>query len=153
MKNGRRDLVLVPSTPWAPSEEQRKQVRAFVFNGLSEERIASILGITVDELEYHFAAELEFTEDIWGGFATERMMFLASQNENLGVAYRATRDILQTRQKRWRIPKDEPVMQGGARRIGKMSLNEVEQELAEMDKRRRAAASAPDTEGEDPPGS
>lgn len=148
----RRDLVLVTNNTWSPSEEQRKQVRAFVFNGLSEERIASILGISVDELEYHFPAELEFTEDLWGGFAAERMMFLASQNQDLGVAYRATKTILETRQKRWRVPKDEPVLQGGARRIGKMSLNEVEEELAAMDKRRRAAASAPDTEGEDPSG-
>ena len=148
----RRDLTVVPSTPYTPSDEQRKQVRAFVFNGLSEERIAALLGITVDELEYHFPAELEFTEDVWLGFAAERMMFLASQNENLGVAYRATNQLLETRSKRWRVPKEDNP-NDGRRAINKMALSDVEQELARMDKRRRAAASAPDTEGEDPTGS
>lgn len=148
----RRDLTVVPREPYRPSDEQRQQVRAFVFNGLSEERIAQLLGITVDELEYHFAGELEFTEDVWLGFAAERMMFLASQTDNLGVAYRATNKLLETRLKRWRVPKeDQP--DSGKRRIARMSLNEVEQELARMDKRRRAAAPAPDTEGEDPTGS
>lgn len=152
-KRARAELVALGHTPFEPTDEQRKQVRIHTFNGLSEERIAALLGITLEELVYHFASELEYSEDEIIGFCAERMVYLAGQNVDLGVSLRASQHVLQARSKRWRIPKDEnAALEGGQKRIGKMTLNEVEQELAKMDERRRAAASAPDTEGQDPSG-
>lgn len=147
----RRELVALGHTkPFKPTDEQRQMVKVYHFNGLGEDRIADLLGISHDELIYHFAAELEYGKDELLGFATGRMFFLAGQNMDLGVALRANQHILQANMKRWRIPKDgEDPGDRGQRRLSRMSLSEVEEELARLDERRRKAASASSQESTD----
>jgi hypothetical protein len=147
-KRIRKELAALGHEPFEPTDQLREMVKIYVWNGVDEKRIAQLLGIPYDVLVYHFAAELEYSEDQLLGFAASRMFWLASQNQDLGVALRANQHIVQARSRRWRIPKESPEDPGAGdqKRIGKMSLSEVEQELAELDKRRRAASSAPGEE-------
>jgi len=153
-KRKRRELaVLQPDRePFKPTDEQREQVKIYKWNGLGEERIAALLGLTLDELRYHFAAEMEYSEDQLLGFAASRIFYLAGQNQDLGVALRASQHIAMAKSRRWRIPKEGPEDPGAGdhKRLSSMSLDDVEQELADMERRRGAQVSTPPSEGEDP---
>lgn len=148
-KRIRRELAALGHEPFQPTKEQREMVQVYQWNGVPHDRIAMLLGISLEELLYHFQAELDLGEDQLLGFAASRIFYLAGQNADLGVALRASQHIAQAKSRRWRIPKEAPDdgSSSGTKRIGKMSLDEVEAELAEMDARRRAATSAPDEEG------
>lgn len=154
-KRKRRELAALGHPPFKPTKEQREMVQVYQWNGVPHERIALLLGISYDELVYHFAAELELGEDQLLGFAASRIFYLAGQNADLGVSLRAAQHIAQAKSRRWRIPKEMPDdgSSSGPKRIKDMSLQEVEDELAQMDQRRRASSPAPDEEGEDPSGS
>lgn len=151
-KRIRRELAALGHEPFTPTKEQRQMVQVYNWNGVPHERIAMLMGISLEELVYHFAAELELGDDQLLGFAASRIFYLAGQNADMGVALRASQHIAQAKSRRWRIPKEAPDdgSSSGQKRIGSMSLDEVEDELAEMEQRRRAAASAPGEEGEDP---
>jgi len=146
-KRIRRELAALGHEPFEPTDEQRKMVQVYVFNGLEPDRIAQLMGLHLDQLVYHFKDELELSEDQLVGFAAGRMFYLAGQNLDLGVSLRAASHIVQARSRRWRIPKDEPIDPAeGQKRISKMSLDDVENELADLEQRRRASVSTPGEE-------
>lgn len=138
-KRKRQELQALGYQPFEPTDAQRDMVRTLRFNGLGEERIAAIIGISVDELVYNFAVELEYSSDMIQAIAAQNVMRIAAMTDTeTTAALKANALILQSRNKLWRVPKEEPTEQRKA--IEKMSLSELEAELEALDARRRAAA-------------
>jgi len=138
-----RELAALGCPPFAPTDEQRFQVRVLAFNGVPHERIAEILELRPIELTYHFRRELDLSEDVFLAQATAAIVELASQRNDLGIAFKANELMLRTRSPRWREPK---VDVDSSPRLEDMSLTQVEAEIAKLEQRRRAAAEPADAE-------
>lgn len=138
-----RELAALGHAPFTPSDEMRQMVKILVVNDTPHERIATILEISLIELQYHFAKELELAKDELLAISAARMIELARQKLDLGVAFRANELILKTRSKAWRIPAEEAV---DGKPIESMSLTEVDQAIERLERERRNAAAAADPE-------
>jgi hypothetical protein len=132
-----RELAALGCPPFAPTDEQRFQVRVLAFNGVPHERIAEIMELRPIELVYHFRRELDLSEDVFLAQATAAIVELATQRNDLGIAFKANELMLRTRSSRWREPKEAV---DSAPRLEDMSLTQVEAEIAKLEQRRRAAA-------------
>lgn len=144
----KRMLVALGKEPFTPTDEMRELVRLFALNGMPHERIASHLDLELIELRFHFRRELELSNDAILADAARNILELASQREDLGVAYRANEMILKTRLKVWREPKQAEEAQLH-KKVENMSLEEVE---AEIERLERVQARASASEGDDTPG-
>jgi hypothetical protein len=150
-KTQRRMLSALGYQPFEPSEEQRRQVRILSFNNTPHERIATIMEIPLVILQYAFARDLDLATDSIVHTLTERMLELATQKRDEGVAFNATKLVLQTRSKAWRIPSD---VADHGKPVESMSLTEVDEAIARVNREIRDAAAsadaqeaAPDVEG------
>jgi len=141
----RRHLVALGCPPFTPTEDQRELVRILAFNGVPEDRIAAIMELREIELVYHFARELDLSEDYVLAKAAKTVMELADQRQDLGVALRAAESMLRARNPRWREPKAVEADDRG-RPVEMMSLPEVDRAIAELERRRRGDAASPDAE-------
>ncbi|MET0668284.1 MAG: hypothetical protein ABWZ01_07240 [Methyloceanibacter sp.] len=146
-KTLRRQLVALGYAPFTPTDEQRFQVRVLAFNGVSTERIASILEMAEIELLYHFKRELELGEDVILAKAAATVMELSQQRNDLGVALRAAHAMLSARSARWREPKPQDPTDAG-KPLELMSLSEVDRAIADLERRRRDPAAAADAQAE-----
>lgn len=141
----RRQLLALGYPPFHATDEQRFQVRVLAFNGVPVERIAAIMELAEVELLYHFRRELELGEDVILAKAAATVMELSQQRNDLGVALKAAHAMLSARSARWREPKPTD-----AEAVGKpvelMSLPEVDNAIADLERRRRSSAAASDQE-------
>jgi hypothetical protein len=148
-KTLKRMLVALGHEPFTATDEHRRMVRLFLLNGMSEERIAKHLELSLIELRFHFRKELELSNEQIQAECAANMIALANQTVDLGVSYRANELILKTRLKVWREPKQVEESQLH-KKIENMSLSELEAELERLE---RAQARHTASEGGDPPGS
>jgi hypothetical protein len=154
-RTAQRRLVALGHQPWVPSEEQREMVKMYALNEVPHEKIARILECTLAELHYHFSRELNLGVEELLGWAAGRASWLASQNQDLGVAYRATMHLLQSRKKAWRIPKTEEPEEERQRPVARLTLAETEAEIERILARRAgrgATAGAAPAQGEEAEG-
>ena len=142
-KRIRRELTALGYRPFEPSEEQRRQVRILSFNNVPHERIATIMEIPLVILQYAFARDLDLATDSIVHTLTERMLELATQQRDPGVAFRATELVLKTRSKAWRIPTD---VTDHGKPVESMNLREVDEAIARLERERRDAAASADAE-------
>jgi hypothetical protein len=147
-KTMRRQLAALGCPPFEPTDEQRELVRVLAFNGVAHERIAEILEIRMLELVYFFRRELSLAEDYVLAHATKAIFDLARQRNDLGVAYKANELMLRTRSPKWREPKAVEAEEG--KPVERMNLIEVDRAIAELERRRREHAAAPDAEAPAP---
>jgi len=146
-KTMRRQLIALGHAPFEPTEDMRQLCRILVLNDTPHDRIATILEISLVQLQYFFAKELDLAKDAIVAVATQRMLDLANQTNDPGVAFRANELVLKTRSKSWRIPSDE-AEQG--KPVERMSLTEVDEAIARLERQRRDAAAAADAEAPAP---
>lgn len=147
----RRELQALGERTFDPTDDQRQWVKVYRFNGLSESRIAALMGISIESLRYHFQREMDYSRDELLGHAAGRMLHLASQNLHLGVAYKANELILQSRLREWRIPKDDS-QDPQDKSLESMSIAELQRELSRVRAlRANARAAAPEDAGEGEP--
>jgi hypothetical protein len=139
----RRELVALGHPAFEPSEEQRRLCRVLALNDTPHERIAHILEITLPQLQYFFARELDLSKDAILAIAAQNMLDLSNQRNDLGVALRANELVLKTRSRSWRVPSDEA--QEG-KPVERMSLTEVDEAIARLERQRRDAAASADAE-------
>ncbi len=143
----RRELAALGHDPFDPSDEQRRLCRVLALNDTPHERIAHILEITLVQLQYFFARELDLSKDAILAIAAQNMLDLSNQRLDLGVALRANELVLKTRSKSWRIPTDE-AEQG--KPVERMNLAEVDDAIARLERQRRDAHAAADQEAPAP---
>lgn len=141
----RRQLLALGYPPFHATDEQRFQVRVLAFNGVPIERIAAIMELAEVELLYHFRRELELGEDVILAKAAATVMELSQQRNDLGVALRAAHAMLSARSARWREPKPTDAEPAG-KPVELMNLPEVDNAIADLERRRRGAAAAVDAE-------
>lgn len=146
-KRIRQELAALGYEPFEPTDLQRDMVEMYVLNGLSEDRIAAALGISITELRYHFHREMNYSRDQLLAQAAGRMVALANQTSDLGVAFRANQLMLQANVKSWRVPSaDAPDRED--KPVERMTLAEVEEELARLDAIRSEAVRPSEQEEE-----
>lgn len=138
----KRELMALGAPLYTPTEEQRRQVRMYLFNAVSEKRIAEILDISLDELRYHFRKELNIGTDELMAWSASNIVALAGQREDLGVALKANTLMLQSRKKVWRIPTSEVDEDTLKKPVDRLSLAETEAEIARILERRGGAGGA-----------
>ena len=138
-KTQRRMLTALGYAPFEPSEEQRRQVRILSFNNTPHERIAVIMEIPLPILQYAFARDLDLATDAIVHSLSERMLELATQKTDNTVAFHATKLVLQTRSKAWRVPAD---VVDASKPVESMSLAEVDEAIARVQREIRDAAQA-----------
>jgi hypothetical protein len=132
----RRELAALGHKPHTPNDQTRAKVRILAFNKTPPEVIANYLSIHVDVLRYWYSRELDLTETEVLAMAAENVLALASQRGDLGVSLRANELVLRTRSRHWREPKaEEPPIAALAetKRPDRLTLEEVEAELARID--------------------
>jgi hypothetical protein len=142
-KTVRRYLVASGRQPFEPTDELRKLVSVLVFNGTSEARIAEGLGLDLVELRYYFANELGYSTDRILAGASATIIELSKQRADLGVALKAASLMVQTRLSVWREPRPEAPKPPAEARIGSLTLDEVERELARLATGAAAAGAPP----------
>lgn len=135
----RRELAALGEDPFEPSEEQRSLVRTLALNDTPVERIAYILELSQVQVTYWFARELDLAKDAFITIATDRVIALIKQERDPGVALRASELLLKTRSRSWRVPSDEA--QEG-KPVERMTLTEVDDAIARLERQRRDAAAA-----------
>lgn len=140
-------LAALDPRPFEATDELRQMVGLLVFNGTPEARIAAGLDLSIDELRYYFADELGYAQDRLLAKTAARVIALANQDADRGVALNAAKLMLQTRLKSWRVPETE-VVEG--KPVEAMSLIEVDRAIAELERRRRDAAAFADAEAAAP---
>lgn len=149
----KRELMALGYRQWKPSDAQRDQVRIHHMNGVPEWRICQHIGCTIEELRYHFWRELNLGKDEMIAWASERMFRLARQEAEPSVAFQATKLILQTRSKHWRVPTTDKDHDDHEKPIAALTMAEMEVEIAKLLERRRAAAGSATSEPEEAEGS
>ena len=140
--NPRRQLIALGLGAYQPTDAHREMVVILKFNGTPHQRIAMALKISLIELEYWYADELELGEDAVLFKAAQRVLALSAQDRDPGVALRASQAILQPRLKSWREPKLDPSTSAGD--IDELTLEQVEREIARLERERRAAFASED---------
>ena len=125
------------SSAYSPTDEHRRLVVLSIFNGLSHDRIAAILGITRAELERHYRNELDDGADRALLVATDNMLWLAGQRFDLGVSLRANQALLGPRIRSWRAPAAEPATSTGS--IDDMDLDTINRQIARLERDMAAA--------------
>lgn len=141
----RRQLAALGCPPFTPTDDQRELVRVLAFNRVEPERIAEILEMQELELLYWFRRELDLAEDFVLAKATAAMWELANQRNDLSIAFKANELMLKARSPHWREPKAVEAGDAG-KPVERMNLIEVDRAIAELERRRRDAASPPDAE-------
>lgn len=144
----RQELSALGEPPFQPTDYMREMCRMHVLNGLGEDQIAALFGISRTVLRYHFARELDHTKAQILAECAGRMVGLARQTEDLGVCFRANALVLQSRLKTWRIPSaDAPDDQD--KPLESMSLAELQRELSRLRSLpENPGARAPEDDGE-----
>ncbi|MET0529934.1 MAG: hypothetical protein ABW003_16640 [Microvirga sp.] len=139
-KTLRRMLAVIEGSAYEPNESHRRTVVTLKLNDVPHDRIAACIGISRVCLEYFYAQELDLAVDQVCAFATERMLFLASQNADLGVALRANQAILNPRVKSWREAHVDPTSSIGD--ISDLTLEQCEQAIERLERLKRTATEA-----------
>ena len=139
----RRVIAVLHGQPFTATDEMRDLVKLLVFNGTPEARMASGLGLSIEELRYYFADELGYSVDRLLAETTARVIGLMRQSTDPAIALNAAKLMLQTRLKAWRMPTDEA--QEG-KPIEAMTLIEVDRAIADLERQRRDAAATVDAE-------
>jgi hypothetical protein len=140
--NPKRQQIALGLGAYQPTEPHREMVVILKLNGTPHQRIAMALKISLAELEYWYPDELELGEDAVLFAAAKRVLALSAQNVDLGVSLRASQAILQPRLKTWREPKLDPATSAGD--IDELTLEQVEREIARLERERRAAFATQD---------
>lgn len=135
----RRMLTALGYSAFEPTEEQRRKVRILSFNNTPVERIAVIMEMPLPILTYYFAKDLDLATDAIVTHLTEKMLELATQRDDKGIAFKAGELVLKTRSKAWRVPADV-VDQG--KPVEQMSLVEVDDAIARVERAIRELESA-----------
>ncbi|MET0653684.1 MAG: hypothetical protein ABWY63_14330 [Hyphomicrobiaceae bacterium] len=133
----RRMLAVVTGENYRPSEADREVVVLLKMNDVSHERIAQAIGVNKLTLEYWYAKELDFGVDAILAHCAKRMIWLANQNQDLGVSLRANQALLQPRVKSWREPHVDVLTSIGD--ISDQTLEQVEADIERLERQRRAA--------------
>jgi hypothetical protein len=148
-KMKRRMLTVLTGEHYSPSDAHRKLVVTLKLNDVTHDRIAACLGCSRVALEYFYSKELDFGVDAVLAHATERMLYLANQDADLGVSLRATQALLAPRVKSWREAQVDVTESIGD--ISDLTLAKVEDAIARLERQRRAAhATAGQAAGADP---
>ena len=148
----RRELDALVGDVHEPTAALRTKVRLFAFNQTPVHTIARILDIPVMVLRYHYWRELEMTEHEVLAMCAGNLFALANQTQDLGVSLRANLSILSARSAVWREPKAvDPEGTTPALRADRLTLEQVEAELARLDME-RGAHPDPQPRPDDPPG-
>jgi hypothetical protein len=148
-KTQRKMIAVLTGETHTPNDGSRKLVVTLKLNDVTHDRIAACLGINRLTLEYFYSKELDFGVDAVLAHATERMLWLADQNTDLGVSLRATQALLAPRVKSWREPHVD--VTEGVGDISDLTLAQVEDAIARLERQRRAAtATAGEAAGVDP---
>jgi hypothetical protein len=139
----KRVLAVLHGQPFTATAEMRDLVKLLVFNGTPEARMATGLGLSIEELRYHFADELGYSQDRLLAESAARVIALMRQDKDPAIALNAAKMMLQTRLKAWRVPETEA--QEG-KPVEAMTLIEVDRAIADLERRRRDAAAFADPE-------
>jgi hypothetical protein len=133
----RRTVAVLSGERYRPSEAHRELVVLLKMNDVPHQRIANALGINQITLEYWYAKELDFGVDALMAHAAKRIVWLSNQDQDLGVALRASQAMLQPRVKAWRDPSVDVNATIGD--ISDKTLEQLEQDIAALERQRRAA--------------
>jgi hypothetical protein len=116
-----------------PTDEYRNRVRMYVINKVEHEVIARVLDIPVGVLRYFYWRELSNTDVEAQARMAQNILELATQRNDLGVALRASEFFLKAHSSTWREPRPvDPDRQGEVLRVGRLTLEQVEQALARI---------------------
>jgi hypothetical protein len=139
-KTIRRMLAVITGEGYSPTEAHRELVVLLKLNDVSHDRIATAVGISRLTLEYYYAKELDLGVTAIIAHCTKRMLWLANQNADLGVALKANAMVLQPRVKAWRDASED--VSEGVGDISDKTLEQVEADIERLERQRRAAADA-----------
>ena len=118
-------LTVITGEAYVPSEAHREMVVILKLNDVSHDRIANAIGVSRLTLEYFYAKELDFGVTAIVAHCTKRMLWLANQNADLGVALKANAMVLQPRVKSWREPSWTWPRRSGIFRTGRWSRSRL----------------------------
>ena len=132
-----------------PNAADRELVVLLKLNDVSHDRIANAIGVSRLTLEYFYAKELDLGTTAIIAHCTKRMLWLANQNVDLGVALKANAMVLQPRVKTLaRAALDVAETVGD---ISDRTLEQIEADIERLERQRRtAAASEAAAAGTDP---
>jgi hypothetical protein len=136
----RKMLTVITGESYTPNAADREQVVMLKLNDVSHDRIATSIGVSRLTLEYFYAQELDMGVDAILAHCSKRMLFLANQNADLGVALRANESFLKPRVKSWREPHVDVLT--GIGDISDRTLEQVEADIERLERQLAAAARA-----------
>ena len=132
-KRIKQELAALGYEDHIPTDEYRNRVRMYVINKVEHEVIARVLDIPVGVLRYFYWRELSNTDVEAQARMAQNILELATQRNDLGVALRASEFFLKAHSSTWREPRPvDPDRQGEVLRVGRLSLEQVEQALARL---------------------
>lgn len=110
-----------PANAHVPTSESRQLVQAYCWSGLTQERIASHLGISVPTLTKHYRDELDHGKEKMLAKVASTIFGIATQTRDLKASLTASIFILKT-QGGWRENADTKTDDGNNREV-EVSLN------------------------------
>lgn len=139
----KRQLVaLGHSLDFEPTSEQRAEVRLMVSNGHPVEAIAAHLELQVPQVLYHFHQEIAHARQQVENMLTANLLWLANQRQDLNVALRACEAYGKARFKALREPKEYADEVDQVAEAATLTLEEVRERLARIERTRAGAAPA-----------